>query len=466
MSNPRKLWFALGAFIAGHANNSGLIPRKGLSDLHRPEIRESWGARSPARSLERLSDGYCRVHLGAVMNSRLLRSIFGALAMVLPCLIAGCQEAPAKSEPPPPRVTVQKPQQREIVDYNEYNGWTAPSDTVEVRSRVRGHIKKVLFTDGQIVEKDQLLFELDPRPFQADIDIAKGQVDVAEAQLEFAIAEQGRQQELFDKKVNTKAELQKAIATHKTWEANVAAANDDVHRKELDLEYSRITAAIKGKISRTQLDAGNLVNAGGSDPLLTTIVSLDPINVYFFVDERALLEYRQKDAERTARTHSKPLKESQIPFDFGLETDQGYPNHGVLDFAENRIDPKTGTIEVRGVVENPDSKFLPGSRVRVRIPVSDKYSALIVPDSAILSDQDQRYVLCLNPEKVVIRKNLTLGRLLDDGMRVVLPGASAENALTATDSVIVMGLQRARINYPVEPMDAKGEPAAVATSSP
>jgi RND family efflux transporter MFP subunit len=303
-----------------------------------------------------------------------------------------------------------------------------------------------------------LLFELDPRPFQADIDVAQGQVDVAQAQLEFAIAEEARQQELFDKKVNTKAELQKAIASHKTWEANVAAAQEEVHRKQLDLDYSKLTAPIKGKISRAQLNAGNLVNAGGSDPLLTTIVSLDPIHVYFFVDERALLEYRQKDAQRATRTHSKPLKDSQIPFDFGLETDQGYPHHGILDFADNKIDPKTGTIEVRGVVENPDGKFLPGSRVRVRIPVSEKYSAVLVPDAAVLSDQDQRYVLSLNDENVVVRRNVTLGRLLEDGMRVILPGASDKETIGATDWVITIGLQRARINYPVEPMDADGKP--------
>jgi multidrug efflux system membrane fusion protein len=214
------------------------------------------------------------------------------------------------------------------------------------------------------------------------------------------------------------------------------------------------------------LDAGNLVNAGGSDPLLTTIVSLDPIHVYFFIDERALLEYRQKDARRATRSHAKPLKESQIPFEFGLETDQGYPHKGVLDFAENRIDATTGTIELRGIVDNPEAKFLPGSRVRVRIPVSDKYSAVLVPDEAILSDQDQRYLLCLNEEKVVIRKNVALGRLLDDGMRVILPGGSDKDGIGPDDWIIVMGLQRARLNYPVEPMDDRGEPISLASTAP
>jgi RND family efflux transporter MFP subunit len=387
-----------------------------------------------------------------------VRSASEFVGLALPWLIAGCTEPPSKAEAPPPRVTVQHAESREIIDYNEYNGWTDASQTVEVRSRVRGHIDKVHFTDGEVVEAGALLFELDARPFQADIDVAQGQVEVAQAQQEFAVAEEARQQELFDKKVNTKSELQKAIASTKTWNANVAAALEEVHRKQLDLEYSKISAPIKGKIGRAQLDAGNLVNAGGSDPLLTTIVALDPIHAYFFVDERALLEYRQKDAQRATRSHAQPLKNSKIPFDFGLETDRGFPHHGMLDFAENKIDPQTGTIEVRGVVENPEGKFLPGSRVRVRIPVSDPYRAVLVPDEAVLSDQDQRYLLCLNDQNVVVRRNVALGRLLEDGLRVILPGASEAESVTAQDWVITLGLQRARINYPVEPMDADGKP--------
>lgn len=390
--------------------------------------------------------------------------VSGGAALLSLC-VAGCAAPPAPSPPAPPRVTVQRPEQREIVDYNEYNGWTDASQTVEVRSRVRGHIDKVHFTDGQVVDAGQLLFELDARPFQADIEVAQGQVEVAKAQLEFAIAEEARQQELFEKKVNTKADLQKAVASRKTWEANVAAALEEMHRRQLDLTYSRISAPIKGKISRAQLVAGNLVNAGGSDPLLTTIVSYDPLFVYFFVDERALLEYRQKSARRVARTHDKPLKESQIPFEFGLETDVGFPNKGLLDFADNRIDPQTGTIEVRGVVANADARFIPGSRVRVRIPVSDPYQALLVPDEAVLSDQDQRYLLCLNAENVVVRRNVALGRLLEDGMRVILPGTGDKEGVAATDWVIVLGLQRARINYPVEPLDADGKPIVREPSS-
>ena len=200
------------------------------------------------------------------------------------------------------------------------------------------------------------------------------------------------------------------------------------------------------------------MNAGGTDPVLTTIVALNPIYVYFHVDERSLLDYRRRNGERRTRTHEKPLRDSQIPFDFALETDEGFPHHGTLDFADNRIDSETGTIEVRGATENSDARYLPGSRVRVRIPISESYSALLVPDTAILSDQNQRYLLCLNAENIVTRRTVKLGRLLEDGLRVILPGQNAEEGVSPTDWVIVNGLQRARINYPVEPMDDDGQP--------
>lgn len=397
------------------------------------------------------------------------RMSFGIAVILSTILIvgspSGCTPRMLPRQAGTPRVTVQLPEQREIVDYSEYNGWTEASQTVEIRARVRGHIDKVDFVDGQIVKQGDLLFELDPRPFQAEIDVAKAQEEVAKAQLEFAAAEEEREQGLFEKKVNTKADLQRAVASRKTWEANVLAAKEDVIRKSLDLEYAKITAPITGKISRALLTPGNLVNAGGSDPMLTTIVAFNPLYVYFFVDERALLTYRSQHEDAVEKGLARSLKDSKISFEFGLETDEGYPNKGILDFAENRIDSKTGTVELRGAVDNADAKFYPGSRVRVRIPVTDPYPAMLVPDVAVLSDQDRRYVLCLNKENVVYRKDLRLGRLLEDGMRVVLPATAGTENLSPQDVVIVEGLQRARINYPVEPMDSTGQPFVPAAAS-
>ncbi len=380
----------------------------------------------------------------------------------LPLLGSGCTPAAAEPQPEPPKVTVQHPEQRTLVDYDEYNGWTDASATVEVRSRVRGHIHKVNFADGQFVKQDDLLFELDPRPFQSELDRAAEQVNIALAQQEAALKEETRQQSLFEQNAARKTDLEKAEAARKTWDAQVVSAEEEVKRRKLELSYSKVTAPIGGKISRAMLTEGNLVNAGGSDPLLTTIVAINPIQVYFAVDERALLEYRQNHRPGTETVQEgHPLKDSQVPFEFRLETDEGYPNKGVLDFADNKIDPTTGTIEVRGTSENADGRYLPGSRVRVRVPVSDPYPAILAPDSAILSDQDKKYLLCLNKENVVVRRDVKLGKLLDDGMRVIQEGSSETEGVTLEDWVIVLGLQRARINYPVQPMDADGEPIAL-----
>lgn len=385
--------------------------------------------------------------------------IHGALWCGL--LTAGCSSAPPKPQPEPPKVTVRHPERRQVVDSKDYNGTAAASAKVEIRSRVRGYIQDVHFVDGQQVNAGDLLFELDPRPFQLEIDAAKQQATLDEAQLEASQLDEQRQKDLMAKMAGTKADLEKAVATRKSWEAKIQIAQELIRQKELDLEYSRITAPISGQLSRAQLTKGNLVNAGGSDPLLTTLVSIDPIYLYFNVDERTLLEYR---ARRVAKGDS-PLpsvNDAKIPFEFGLETESGFPNKGVIDFAENTIEASTGTIQIRGRAENPDRRYVPGSRVRVRIAMSDPYEAVCVPDVAILSDQDKKYVLALNAEKVVVRRDVLLGTLLDDGMRVVRMPSDSKSPLTPEDLVVTVGLQRARINYPVQPMNEQGEALALA----
>jgi RND family efflux transporter MFP subunit len=332
---------------------------------------------------------------------------------------------------------------------------------VDVRARVRGHIDKVHFVDGQFVSQDALLFELDPRPFQSEIDRAKEKVKIAQAQQEAAFKEETRQKDLKAQNAARQTDVDRAEAARKVFDAEILSAQEEVRRTELELKYSQIEAPIAGKIGRAMLTAGNLVNAGGSDPILTTIVAVDPIWVYFAVDERALLEYRANHPVTTrVAPDGHPLKDSQIPFEFRLETDSTFAHKGVLDFAENSIDATTGTIEVRGAAANAEGAFLPGSRVRVRVPVRDSYAALVVPEEAILSDQDKKYLLCLNAENVVDRRDVRLGKLLEDGMRVILPVGRDGETVTATDRVIVEGIQRARINYPVQPMDKDGEPLA------
>jgi RND family efflux transporter MFP subunit len=379
-----------------------------------------------------------------------------SLVLALGLLIAGagCGEHSAGPPAEAPKVTVQHPEVRAIRDYDEYNGWLDPAETVEVRARVRGHIHKVLFKDGAVVPKDAPLFELDPRPFEVEIAQAQEKLKVFEAQKEAADKEEARLRELLSKGGASKRQVEKAEADVKSFDAQIAATKEEVKRRKLDLEdYARIRAPIAGRTSRALLTVGNLVNAGGSDPVLTTIVSIDPIYVYFYIDERSLQRYQKsrQDKEKGGKA-PESVRAMKLPFSFRLDTEQGFPHEGVLNFADNKVDPNTGTILVRGRVDNKDDKLTPGSRVRVRIAVTDEYKATLVPDTAILSDQDKRYVLVVDDKNIVHRRNVTLGRLLEkDGMRVILGGGGSGEGLAPTDQVIVDGLQRARINYPVTP---------------
>jgi RND family efflux transporter MFP subunit len=348
-----------------------------------------------------------------------------------------------------------QPTKRDLLDTEEFNGWLDASQTVEVRSRVWGHIKKVHFVDGQMVTKDQLLFELDPRPFQNEIDKIKDDLKVYEAQHVAAQKDESRLKDLLTKGGASKQQVEKAEADTLSLEAQISATNNKIKRAELELEYSKITADIGGRISKAALDEGNLVNAGGSDPLLTTIVSIDPILLYFNIDERSFLRYTRmigfegKDATEILAK----LQDRKSPFTFALDGETEFAHSGTLAFADNRVDPATGTLQVYGTVENKDGKLLPGARVRVRLPVGQPYSAFLVPETAILADQDRRYVLIADAENNVRRRNVTLGTLTDDGLRAIQPADKLESGESPAEwRVLVDNLQRARLNYPIEPL--------------
>lgn len=367
---------------------------------------------------------------------------------VLACALAvGCKKAEsAAPAPPPPKVQVVEPSLREIADYGEHTGYLDAAKTVEVRSRVRGHLQKVHFEDGQKVEAGQLLFELDPRPFQADVDRAKALVVALQAQQEATEKERARQESLLGRGGASQSLVDKLTADVAALGAQVAAQEQEVARLMLDLEYSRITSPIAGRIGRAILTEGNLVNAGGSDPLLATIVSTDPVYLYFTVDERALQLYqkRRRDAGR-----ERPEK-LQIEIQFGLDTDEGFPRTAMLDFADVRVDPGTGTITLRATVADPQNELVPGSRVGVRIAVSEPRQAVAVPDRAVLADQDRRYLLVVGDDQLVQRLDVRLGRLLDDGVREVVPRDPGAPPIDGKTRVIVEGLLRARLGKPVD----------------
>jgi multidrug efflux system membrane fusion protein len=390
------------------------------------------------------------------MQSRSKLILHYDVLLLLSMAVAGCTAELPPPEPPIPKVSVRHPEERELVDYDSFNAWMEPAETVEIRARVRGHLQKINFQDGQIVKKDDVLFEIDPRQYKSELDAAEAQIASAKAGLEFAKAEYARTSGLVRQNAASREELA-------VWSAKQAIAIADQQKAEaaaeqarLDLGFCKITAPIAGRVSRAQLTVGNLVNAGGSPPLLTTLVSINPIYVYFNVDERSLQLYQKnrRDKEKNAAVPA-TLKELKIPFEFGLDTDVGYPHQGVLDFVEVRVDRGTGTRQVRGEVKNDNGEFVPGSRLRIRIAVSAPYKALLVPDTAVLTDQDKKYLLVVGAKNVVQRHDIAEGKLLDDGMRVILPGASTDKGLPKDDWVIVEGLQRARINYPVDPVETK-----------
>jgi RND family efflux transporter MFP subunit len=365
--------------------------------------------------------------------------------------LAACQkEQAAPAAPPPPKVTVASVEIRELVDYDEHNGYLDSAQTVEVRSRVRGHLDKVHFQDGQLVKAGDLLFELDPRPFQADVDRAAALVTALQAQQTATEKERARQESLLGRGGASQSLVDKLTADVIALGAQVTAQQNEVARLQLDLEYSRITAAIDGKIGRAMLTVGNLVNAVGTDPLLATIVSIDPIYLYFTVDERSLQLYRRRHAK-----DRRPDEKLSIEFQFALDTDEGFPRKGTLDFGDVKIDPGTGTITVRGTVSNADQQLVPGSRVKTRIAVSDARQGAVVPDRAILADQDRRYLLAVDAKNLVERRDVRLGKLLDDGMREVTLRDPKAAAFTAADRIIVEGLLRARLHQPVDPVTAK-----------
>lgn len=390
------------------------------------------------------------------------KSHFQTWGLLIVAFVAGgCSKPPQAVKPPPPRVTVAHPTMRELQDESEFGGWLAPSAAVDVRARVRGHIDKVHFTDGQIVKKGQLLFSLDPRPFQAQIDQSKAQIKALEAQKVAADKDVARYTALIASGGATKQQLEKAEADVKVYDAQMAAQTEVMREQQLNLEFSQVTSPIEGRISRAMLTEGNLVNAGGSDPLLTNVVALDPIFVYFNVDERTVQRwqkmYREMEGAASAAADAS-IRDKKLPIRFALDTDEGFPHAATIDFADNKIDATTGTVEVRAVLENVERKFIPGERVQIRVGLGKPFQAIAVPDTAVLSDQEKKYVLVLGKENIVLRRDIKPGRLLDDGHRVVL--ATDGEPLTVDDWIITLGLQRARVNDPVEPLDADGQPIA------
>ncbi len=339
---------------------------------------------------------------------------------VLSCLFAaGCggTAAPSASKEAP-RVTVVHPVVQSLTDEEDFNGWLEAYKTVDVVSRVRGYITKVHFKDGDLVTEGKTpLFDIDEAPFKADLAKTESQAVSLEAQEAAAKSLAEKNRKLLETNAVSRQEWEESEANAKSYTAQIMAKKAEADRIRLDLNYAKIMAPQTGRVGKANFFEGALVNAGGADQVLTTVVTIDPIYVDFNIDERTVQRYQK--ANPAAAEDEKSLREREIKFTFGLDTDKGYPHEGKLVFADIKFAEGTGTILVRGVAENKKGLLIPGSRVRVRLPVSDKYDATLVPDTAVNTDQKQKYLLVVGGDKNVKRMNVELGRLLDDGMRVI-----------------------------------------------
>jgi RND family efflux transporter MFP subunit len=395
------------------------------------------------------------------MNCAWRRALCLSSCLAISSLV-GCQQSQADSagQAPPTVVVVSPPVEEAVVDAVDYTGRTDSAETVEIRARVTGFLNAVLFKDGEEVQKGQPLYEIDDREFQADLAAAKAQRDTALAHQEKVVLDFRRAEALKAKGAITAAQYDQTLADKKEADAQVEAAKAKVDRAQLNVDFSKIAAPISGKISRSDLTAGNLVDANKT--ILTTIVSVDPIDVYFDVDERTFLTLMQQVREGKLESG----KDQAIPVYLGLATDKGYPHKGTIDFVENRVNPATGTIRTRGTFPNPKPPV--GRRVleaglfaRIRVPLGKPKPTLLVADRAIGTDQARKFVYVVNDKNEVVFRPVQLGPM-HEGLRVVSEG------LAAGERVIIDGLQRVRPGVIVAPTagDMRSRPgAAIAARS-
>ncbi len=359
-------------------------------------------------------------------------------------LLAGCTGQARPDAPPPTiQVTVALPIQRDVVDYEDFTGRTEAVESVEIRARVTGYLDRIYFEEGSEVKKDAPLFLIDPRPFQADYDRDVAQVAVRGANLTYRQAELARGKQLVAQRAMSQSNFDEIVASHGEAAAAVTAAKANTEGSKLNLDFTAIASPIAGRISKAAVTRGNLVKADVT--LLTTVVSVDPMRVYFDMDEPTILRVMQNVREGKIK-----VKEGEkIPVMMGLGNEKGFPHDGNIDFADNVLDPGTGTISVRGVFANPKPAvgsrvLMPGLFCRVRVPLGDPYPAILVAERALGNDLAQKYLLVVDENNEVQYRTVELGRL-DNGLRVILGG------LRAGERVIVTGLQRVRPGAKVEP---------------
>ena len=391
------------------------------------------------------------------MRHSLLSLVAAAAVSVTAVSLAGCgrnEAAEAHAAPPAPQVTVAAAISRKITDFDELTGRFEALERVEVRPRVSGYIASVNFKEGSEVRKGDALFVIDPRPYQAERDKAAAGLAQARSQLVLARTERERGIKLLAQHAISQEEYDTRTAGSEQAEANVEAAKAALDAAALNVEFTRVTAPISGRISRALVTSGNFVTNGQTP--LTTLVSLDPIYVSFDGDEQQYLKYSRLAREAAAGG----AHEARNPVQVGLADESGFPHEGVMVFVDNALDPATGTIRSRALLDNHERQFTPGLFARIKLIGSVSHDAVLVNDSAIGTDQTMRYVLVVDKSNKVELRPVQLGSIID-GLRVVQAG------LSPGETIVVNGLQRVRPGAQVQPQRVamgearSGEPPAL-----
>ncbi len=367
------------------------------------------------------------------------RTLVAAAALAVLGLLPG-QPAAAQGGPPP--VTVAPVVVRDVVEQDEYTGQFAAVDAVDLRARVSGYLTEIHFTDGQLVNKGDLLFVIDPRPYEAALASAKAQVASNQAKVDLANRQLTRTGALAARDFAAQSTFDERTADMREAVAATEAARAAQRSAELDLEFTHITAPIGGRIGAHQVSVGNLVNggSGGTSTLLASIVSLNPIYFVYDMSEADYLGYQRAIAKGEVLL----TRDRKIPIQVRLSDEKSFDHDGVLDFIDNQLDRGAGTIRARAALPNPGNFIAPGMFGRIRQPASDRYKAVLVPDSAVLTDQSRRMVLTVAADGTVEPKVVRPGPMID-GLRVVRSG------LAEGDRIIIDGLMRARPGAKVTP---------------
>jgi RND family efflux transporter MFP subunit len=370
----------------------------------------------------------------------------GPMMVLLAVTLAGCDGKPApQAAAAPPPVTVAQPVKRTVTDWDEFTGRFDAVEEVQVRARVGGFVTHVEFRDGAFVNAGDLLYIIDPRPFEAVAEQADGQLSDAHAKAELAKRELDRALTLVQTSAVSESTVDQRRQALQAAKAAQTQAEGLLKAAQLNIEFTHVAAPIGGRVSRHLISIGNLVQGSeAGSTLLTSIVSLDPIYIYFDMDEATYLKYNRLYFEGKRPSS----RENPNPVQVTL-TGETKPSHdGKVDFLDNRLDVSTGTLRGRAVVPNRDFSILPGQFGRVRLIASAPYEALLVPDNAIATDQARKIVFVVKDDNTVEAKPVVLGPL-DQGLRVVREG------LSANDHVVVDGLQRVRVGAKVTPHEAK-----------